>query len=119
MTARTETIQHRTVDDNEAGGWRYNYPFNVLDRVVWFLAGLLFLLLAFRFVLALLGANPANWFAHFIYSTSYPFVAPFFGLFSYNYSYGVSHFEVYTLVAIVVYMVIAWILSSLVNLGRR
>jgi len=97
-----------------------NHPRNVLTRVIWFLAGLLLILLGFRFLLALLGANTTNGFANFIYTTSHPFVAPFFNLFSYNnIKYGVSRFEVYTLVAMLVYFVIAWILSALVNLDRR
>jgi len=92
---------------------------NLLTNIIWFVCGVLLVLLAFRFILALLGANPSNWFANFIYTVSHPFVAPFFGLFSYNYHYGVSRFEIYTLVAMVVYAVIAWILSALVNLNRR
>lgn len=91
----------------------------LLTNVIWFICGVILVLLTFRFLLALLGANQGNWFAHFIYSTSYPFVAPFFGLFSYDYRYGVSKFETYTLVAMVVYIVIAWILTALVNLNRR
>jgi hypothetical protein len=71
-------------------------------------------------VLALLGANTTNGFAQFIYNTSHPFVAPFFGLFNYNnIQYGVSRFEVYTLVAMAVYAAIGWILSYLANIGRR
>lgn len=92
---------------------------NTLSNLVWVLATILIVLLGFRFVLALLGANPGNWFANFIYTTSHPFVAPFFSLFSYNYHYGVSRFETYTLVAIVVYLVIARLLTMLVNLDRR
>lgn len=91
---------------------------NLLTNIIWFVCGVLLVLLAFRFILALLGANPGNWFANFIYTVSHPFVAPFFGLFSYNYHYGISRFEVYTLVAMVVYAVIAWILSALVNIDR-
>jgi hypothetical protein len=97
-----------------------NYAVNVVSRVIWFVAGILLLLLAFRFLLALLGANPSNGFANFIYDTSHPFVAPFFGLFHYNnINYGVSRFEVYTLVAMLVYAAIAWVLSAAANLGRR
>lgn len=92
---------------------------NTATNVIWFVAAVLLILLAFRFILALLGANSANWFASFIYSVSHLFVAPFFGLFSYNYQYGVSRFEAYTLVAMVVYAVIAWILTALVNINRR
>ncbi len=88
-------------------------------RVVWYLAGILLVLLGFRFVLSLLGANTTNGFASFIYSTSHPFVAPFFSLFSYNYRYGVSRFEIYTLAAMLVYMVIAWGIVSLITLNRR
>ncbi len=88
------------------------------ERVIWYIAGVLLVLLAFRFVLALLGANPSNGFANFIYSTSHPFVAPFFSLFGYNIQNGVSHVEMYTLVAMAVYAIIAWGLARLATLGR-
>jgi hypothetical protein len=40
-------------------------------------------------------------------------------LFNYhNYTYGTSRFEVYTLVAIVVYSLIAWGIAKLVTLNR-
>jgi uncharacterized protein YggT (Ycf19 family) len=92
---------------------------NVVARVIWFVAGVIIVLLAFRFLLSLLGANTTNGFANFIYSTSHPFVSPFFNLFSYNsYSYGVSRFEVYTLVAMLVYFVVAWGLVRLVTINR-
>jgi len=91
---------------------------NVAARVIWFIAGVLLVLLAFRFVFALLGANPSNGFANFIYTTSHPFVSPFFGIFSYDYHYGVSRFETYTLVAMVVYALIAYGLAKLVTITR-
>lgn len=87
-------------------------------RVIWYIAGVLLALLAFRFLLALLGANPANSFANFIYTVSHPFVAPFFSLFNYNLRYGVSRFEIYTLVAMAVYAGVAWGLARLVTLGQ-
>ena len=86
--------------------------------IVWYIAGLLEGLLAIRFLLALLGANPANVFANFIYSLSYPFVAPFFSLFSYNLRYGVSRFETYTLVAMAVYALIAYAIARLIMINR-
>jgi len=91
----------------------------VAARLVNFAAGVLLILLAFRFVLSLVGANPSNGFANFIYSVSHPFVAPFFSLFSYNYQYGVSRFETYTLFAMAVYAVIAWGINYLITLDRR
>lgn len=86
------------------------------ERIVWYVAGILLVLLAFRFALALLGANPANAFANFIYNASHPFVAPFFSLFGYDLQYGVSRVEVYTLVAMAVYAVIAYGIGRLFHL---
>src|SRR4051812_42695861 len=92
---------------------------NLIARIIWFITGVILLLLAFRFLLSLLGANTTNAFANFIYTTSHPFVAPFFGLFNYNnIQYGISRFEVYTLVAILVYAAIGWLLAYLVSIPR-
>jgi hypothetical protein len=90
----------------------------IAQRIVWYVAGILLVLLAFRFVLALLGANPGNGFANFIYSTSHPFVAPFFSLFNFNQTLGTGRFELYTLIAMAVYAVIAWGLARLFSLGE-
>lgn len=88
-------------------------------RIVWYVADVLLALLAIRFVFALLGANPGNAFAHFIYTVSYPFVAPFFSLFSYNYHYGISRFEIYTLVAMAVYALVGWAIARLLTINRH
>jgi hypothetical protein len=109
--ARTKIIRDDTADAN--------YKQNVAQRVIWYVAGVILVLLGFRFILSLLGANQANGFANFIYSVSHPFVAPFFSLFNYNYSYGASRFETYTLVAMAVYAVVAWGLAKLFNINRR
>jgi hypothetical protein len=85
-------------------------------RVIWFIAGVIIVLLALRFIFVLLGANSGNGFVHFIYSLSYPFAVPFFGIFSYSTHYGVSRFEASTLVAIIVYALIAWGLARLVTI---
>lgn len=91
---------------------------NVAERVVWFVAGVLLVLLGLRFIFALLGANPANGLANFVYSVTHPFVSPFFKLFSYNYTTNVSRFEGYTLVAMLIYGLIAWGIARLVTLRR-
>jgi uncharacterized protein YggT (Ycf19 family) len=88
-------------------------------RIIWFIAGIIITLLAFRFVLILLGANPSNAFANFIYSVSHPFAAPFFGLFGYSLHYGVSRAEISTLVAMFVYAIIAFGLSRLFTIRER
>lgn len=112
-----DTVQKTTeVNDSKVNA---DHQQNVAERVIWYLAGLVLVLLGFRFVLALLGANASNGFANFIYSTSHPLVSPFFSLFNYhNYMNGTSQFEIYTLAAIVVYAVIAWGIARLVTLNR-
>ena len=87
-------------------------------NVVWFIAGVLLILLAFRFVLMLLAANQENTFANFVYVLSYPFAAPFFGLFGYTIRYGVSQLELSTLIAIAVYALIAFGITRLINIRR-
>jgi hypothetical protein len=117
-TTRTgDTIQKTTELSDPHSESEHNR--NVAERVVWFVASILLFLLAFRFLLSLLGANTTNGLANFVYNTSHPFVAPFFSLFRYdNYAYGVSRFEAYTLLAIVFYAVIAWGVAKLVTLNR-
>lgn len=88
-------------------------------RVIWFIVGVLLTLMAFRVVLSLLGANRANPFADLIYGITYPFVAPFFGLFGYTVNYGVSRFEVETLVAMAVYALIGYAIVKLMTINRR
>jgi hypothetical protein len=44
--------------------------------------------------------------------------APFVGLFGYHLTYGVSHVEIFTLVAMAIYAVVAWGLNKLVNITR-
>lgn len=90
----------------------------LIARIIWYITGVLLVLLAFRFLLALLGANPSNGFANFIYAASHPFVAPFFSLFGYHLQYGVSRVELYTLVAMAVYALIGYGLSRLAEIGR-
>lgn len=118
---RTYVRDDRDVDTYD-GDYPADYvgPQAIVARIVWFVAGVLLALLGVRFVLMLLGANPASGFANFIYTTSHPFVAPFFNLFHYNVvQYGVSRFEVYTLVAMVVYGLIAWGITYLLTINRR
>ncbi len=88
------------------------------SRVVWYIAGVIIVLLALRFVLILLGANQANSFVNFIYSLSYPFAVPFFGIFGYSLKYGVSKVEVSTLVAMGVYALIAYGIARLLTINR-
>jgi hypothetical protein len=109
---------HTAADTDEALVER-EHTANVAERVVWLIAGVIITLLAFRFIFALLGANPANGIVNFVYDTSHPFVAPFFNMFSYNFiDNGVGRFELFTLIAIAIYGVIAAGIARLVSINR-
>jgi YggT family protein len=83
-----------------------------LIQAIYLLFGVLEALIAIRFVLRLLGANPNAGFAEFIYGITAPFIAPFVGLFGTPQANG-SVLEIHSLVAIVVYALIAWLLTRL------
>ena len=91
---------------------------SMVARIINYVVGILLSLLAIRFVLSLLGANQGNPFADFIYSLTYPFVAPFFGLFGYTVKYGVARFELETIIAMVVYALVAFGLVKLVTIKQ-
>lgn len=90
-----------------------------IARIVSLIGGLITAVLALRFILSILGANPANAFASFIYRVSHPFVAPFFGLFNYQGELGVARFEFETLIAILFWGVITWMIVRLLTVGVR
>ena len=86
-------------------------------QVVWYLLGILEVLLAFRFLLRLFGANPAAGFTNFIYDISYPFAAPFLNVFRITRVEG-SVVEWTTLLAMVVYWLIAWAIVKMFVMSR-
>ncbi|HEX3081941.1 MAG TPA: YggT family protein [Candidatus Saccharimonadia bacterium] len=83
-------------------------------RIVDWITSAVLAVLAIRVVLSLLGANQNNAFASFIYGLTYPFVAPFFGLFGYNMHYGVARLELETLVAMLVYGIVGYGIARLI-----
>lgn len=88
----------------------------VAKRIVWFIAGLITIVIALRFVFLLLGANQGAAFTDFIYSLSAPFVAPFVGIFG-EPTYGQSVFDTSSILAIVIYLLIAWGIAKLLTIG--
>jgi hypothetical protein len=70
-------------------------------------------LIAIRFVLRLLGANPDAPFASFVYGATAPFLAPFVGLFGTPVVNG-SAVEWFSIVAIVAYMLLGWVLARII-----
>jgi hypothetical protein len=86
-------------------------------QIVWYLLGIVEILLAFRFVLKLLDANPVAGFTSFIYGVTYVFAAPFLSVFRISKVAG-SVFEWTTILAMFVYWVIALGIIKLFLMGR-
>ena len=90
--------------------------------LVYFLFGALEILLMFRMFLKLTGANISSSFVSMIYTITGLFVLPFEGIFSKAYTKGLettSVFEPAALVAIIVYVVLAWGIVKLIELLSR
>ena len=84
-----------------------------VTQLIYWIFGLVEGLIAIRFILKALGANPSAGFAEFISGITTPLVLPFLGLFA-NPSSGASVLELTSLVALVVYALVAWLLGKLV-----
>ncbi len=86
-------------------------------QIIWALATLLEVILAFRFFLRLAGANSAAGFTSFIYAISWPFAEPFIAVFRATVVEG-KVFEWTTLLAMVVYLLVAWGIGSMLNMSK-
>ncbi len=86
-------------------------------QIVYYILGIIEILLAFRFVLKLLGANPGAGFTSFIYGATYVFAAPFLNVFRITYVEG-SIFEWTTILAMFVYWIIAMGIIKLFVMGK-
>ena len=123
----TEIIKETTVETQE----NHNIPvvntvssrdatgYQTAEYLVYFFFGILEALLIFRFIFKLMGANYSSAFIGLIYKLTDIFILPFEGIFSRLFTKGVgttSVIEPSTLVAIVVYAVIAMGLVKLIRI---
>ncbi|MFH0852112.1 MAG: YggT family protein [bacterium] len=87
-------------------------------QAVWYILGILEAFLAFRFVFKLLGANAGATFTGFVYNVSSPFVWPFLNVFKISRVVQGSIFEWTTLLAMLVYWLLAWAIIKLFIMGK-
>jgi YggT family protein len=86
-----------------------------LNRILWSILVFLEILLAIRFILRLIAANPDSGFAMLMYGITGVFVASFNGLIA-TPTIGGSPLEVTTLIAMAVYALIFWGLAYLIRI---
>jgi hypothetical protein len=83
-----------------------------VTQLIYLIFGIIEGLIAIRFVLKALGANPSAGFAEFIYGITYPLILPFIGLFGNPAAQG-SVLEINSIVALIVYALVGWLLAKL------
>jgi len=83
------------------------------QQAIYLLFGVIEVLIAIRFLLRLFGADPTAPFSAMILGVTAPFVAPFVGVFPNTAASG-SVFEPASLLAIVIYALLAWLIAKVI-----
>lgn len=92
-----------------------------VKRIIYYVLGVIEALLAIRFVFRLLGANPSSSFVSFIYTISQGLLVPFNAIFRSSVTNGIETkavLEPSTMIAMVVYALIAWGFVKLIIIMR-
>ena len=109
--------EHREVRTNDVAGSQWLW-LSKLSSIVWLIIGILEVFIGLRVILRAIAANPDNSFAAFIYNASAPFLSPFFGLTG-TPAAGGAVLEVPSLIAMVVYFLLGWLIVSIIWLAER
>jgi hypothetical protein len=102
----TRTTQHESGREQRVATFK-------ATQLIWLLLGLLEAAIALRVVFKLIGVNAANLFATLLYNVTDLFVAPFASLTGAP-SAGGMVLEISSVIAMIVYLLIAWALERIV-----
>ncbi len=97
-------------------------PVSGTDRacqIVYLIFGIIEVLIAIRIVLKLLAANPSAGFSSFIYGITGPLVGPFLGVFNTPSGSNGSVFELSSVLAVIVYMLLAYVIVRAIRIMSR
>jgi len=98
---------------------RVSSNIQTVEYIIYFLLGTLEILLAFRLIFKLAGANLSSGFVNFVYSLTGVFIMPFEGIFRRGVAQGLettSILEPSTIVAMTVYAILVWGIAKLVRI---
>lgn len=84
-------------------------------QIIWYILGFIEIILTFRILLKMLGANSSVGFTSLIYSLTAPLALPFSGILGVSIE-GASLIEWSTIIAAIVYLCIAWGLVYLLDI---
>ncbi len=114
QTSPQGEVEHREkVVENIGAAQRQNVIRVV--QFIWLVFGILLALLGLRFFLLLIAANPENPFTRLVYNFTDLFMWPFAGLTS-TPSAGGMVLEIPAIIAMIVYALLAWVLTSIVRI---
>ncbi len=102
---RERVVRHTAVEQR-AAAYR-------LSQVIYLLFGILEGLIAIRFVLKLIAANPANPFTSLIYNFTDLFLWPFYGITG-TPAAGGSVLEISSIIGLIIYALLSWVLVKIV-----
>ena len=89
-----------------------------VTQLIWLFLGILEALIALRIGLKLIGANPAAVFAQIIFGVTNVFLWPFTGI-TPDPAVGAFQFEISSIIAMIVYALVAWGLTRLRSRPHR
>lgn len=112
MPQVTSTVKQETIPTGRIR------PLYRSTQIVWYLVGLVEAFLFMRFLLKLLAANPAAGFSKFIYGVSWFLASPFLYVFRVSTPAEGSIFEWSTLLAMLVYLLIGWLIVKALVMGK-
>jgi len=92
-------------------------PLYRASQIVWYIVGVIEILLMFRFFLKIFGANTQAGFTRFIYGATELFAGPFFFVFGVSRAEG-AVFEWSTLLAMITYLLVGWLIVKALVMGK-
>jgi len=105
------------MEENKVNSFRNNN--SKLTKVVYYILGILEVVLAFRFIFKILGANSESTFVSIIYNISGALLAPFSGIFRTSVTKGIENksvLEPATIIAMIVCALIAYGVVKLIKI---
>jgi len=125
--AEIERVTTETTRTSAAGSVKTEHPQKVYEKkktifrtyqIIWYVIGVIEVLLVFRVLLKILGANVSSPFVSLVYVITDPLALPFSGIFGITYALNGAYFEWSTLVGMIVYVLIAYGLVQLIQIVK-
>jgi len=117
-----EEYEMETSEINDTNGNKEKKGDIKTKRIIYYILGTLEVLLGFRLIFKVLGANTESTFVSIIYSVTSVFIAPFTGIFRTAKTAGIetqSVLEPALIIAMLVYVLLAWGIVRLIDIIKN